>query len=89
MKGALYILWNKGTGRSFLIENSKADILSIAAYALGGKSGVGDIASLKIKLLPADILFHKQYLLSLLGCQHEEKVCPQPTSRWDFFEPSL
>ncbi|KAF9474298.1 hypothetical protein BDN70DRAFT_884955 [Pholiota conissans] len=39
MKGALYILWNKG----------------IAAYAL------------------ADLKFHKDYLMSLLECQHEEK----------------
>ncbi|KAF8971500.1 armadillo-type protein [Flammula alnicola] len=39
MKGALYILWNKG----------------IAAYAL------------------ADQTFHKEYLMSLLECQHEEK----------------
>ncbi|KAF8807254.1 hypothetical protein BYT27DRAFT_7189352 [Phlegmacium glaucopus] len=43
MKGALYVLWNKG----------------IAAYALG------------------DQLFHKEYLMSLLECQHEEKPSVQ------------
>ncbi|KAF9568547.1 hypothetical protein CPC08DRAFT_654918 [Agrocybe pediades] len=39
MKGALYILWNKG----------------IAAYALSDQN------------------FHREYLMSLLECQHEEK----------------
>lgn len=61
MKGALYILWNKG----------------IASYAIAGKkwSLMDENSGSRLSVLdPKDPAMYGKYLIALLESQHQEKV---------------
>ena len=75
MKGALYILWNKGIGKCGCAnhDNVTKSFLHTAAYALTGMFLLSDGYNV-LTIILIDQSLHSRYLLSLLGCQDEEKV---------------
>jgi proteasome activator subunit 4 len=58
MKGALYVLWGKGTGKSPVPDTERLQLTErrAAAYAFADHNSRG------------------RYLTALLECQHQEKV---------------